>query len=332
MLFSFVVPIYNIEKYVNKCIESLIQQNFSDYEIILVDDGSTDRSGTICDVYQNNCPKIKVIHQNNQGLVKARKTGTLVASGEYIVPVDGDDWVDETLLERLNDILENKKYDLVIFDYYMALQNGKIIPKKNRFAYGEYDGKRIEKTIYPSMIRDEKGKYFQPNVWGKAFRRKTYVECQMMVDDRLRNGEDAALTYAVMTRIQKLYICDAKMYYYRIREDSMLHSKKTAYPWENCEYLHSCMMKIILQDKYNFCAQLDRYFSHALFNYAKSHLSMRNKYRITRKEILEQIGKEKNQYFIHHARFQFMTKDYFANFALRHNLVFLIWLYSRLEK
>ena len=332
MLFSFVVPIYNIEKYVHVCIESLINQKFSDYEIILVDDGSTDRSGAICDKYQGQCSRIKVIHQSNQGLVKARKVGAQLASGDYIVPVDGDDWVDTKLLGKINEILKKKRYDLIEFDYYLALQNGKEIRKRNLFPYGEYDGKGIEKIIFPDMIRNDMGKYFQPNIWGKAFRRQIYQECQMLVDDRLRNGEDAALVYSVMTRIQSLYLCDEPMYYYRRNEDSMLHSKKTAYSWDNCEHLYECMSKEILQDRYDFEEQLNRYFSHALFNIAKSQFGTKRNYGQIRKEILEQLKKDRNMQFIQHATFKILTKDYLANAALKHRLLFLIWLYSRMER
>ena len=94
MLFSVVVPVYNIEQYIRQCIDTLINQSFEDYEIILVDDGSSDASGSICDEYAESHERVKVIHQENGGLVKARKVGAQTASGDYIIPVDGDDWVD----------------------------------------------------------------------------------------------------------------------------------------------------------------------------------------------------------------------------------------------
>ena len=93
MLFSVIVPIYNIEKYIRRCIESVLSQSFADFELILVDDGSPDNSGAICDEYAEKDERIQVIHKENGGLVSARQAGIRVASGDYIFHLDGDDAV-----------------------------------------------------------------------------------------------------------------------------------------------------------------------------------------------------------------------------------------------
>ena len=95
---SVIVPVYNIELYIGQCLESIIRQTYRDIEIIAVDDGSTDRSGRICDLYASKDARIKVIHKENRGLVSARKAGLDASSGAYIANVDGDDWLEKDYL------------------------------------------------------------------------------------------------------------------------------------------------------------------------------------------------------------------------------------------
>lgn len=99
--FSVIVPIYNVEKYLRKCIDSILKQTYRNFELILVDDGSPDECPNICDEYAKNDKRIKVIHKENEGLVAARNTGIKEAVGDYICYVDGDDWISEVLLETV---------------------------------------------------------------------------------------------------------------------------------------------------------------------------------------------------------------------------------------
>ena len=101
MKFSVVVPIYNVEKYLNKCVESILNQTYKDFELILVDDGSPDHCPEICDEYAERDARVRVIHKENEGLVAARNTGIKEAKGEYICYVDGDDWIANNLLETV---------------------------------------------------------------------------------------------------------------------------------------------------------------------------------------------------------------------------------------
>ncbi len=132
MKFSILVPVYNVEKYLEQCVESLLSQTYDgDYEIILVDDGSSDSSGEICDRYAEKSPdKIKVVHKKNQGLISARDVGIKEAKGEYSLFVDSDDFVEKTLLQVVNEEIDsNNNPDMVIysFQYY---DNGKITKRK----------------------------------------------------------------------------------------------------------------------------------------------------------------------------------------------------------
>lgn len=117
---SIIVPVYNVEKYLSQCIESIINQNHKNIEIILVNDGSTDKSGDICDKYSLKDNRIKVIHKKNEGVSIARNTGLKVATGEYIAFVDGDDLVDKDIYTRLINVINNSKYDLVMCRFYRS--------------------------------------------------------------------------------------------------------------------------------------------------------------------------------------------------------------------
>lgn len=113
MLFSVIVPVYNVEKYLDACVQAILNQSFSDYELILVDDGSTDESGRICDEYGNKDNRVVVVHQNNGGLSYARNTGIRAAKGEYLVFVDSDDWIDGDSLEAFSKIIEKTQPEVI---------------------------------------------------------------------------------------------------------------------------------------------------------------------------------------------------------------------------
>lgn len=126
-MISVIVPVYNVEKYLEQCIDSLLSQTYQNFEIILVDDGSTDSSGKICDIYEENNENIKVIHKKNEGLGFARNTGLLYATGEYVTFIDSDDYADKYLLEDLyNGILETD-VDVCIGGFKKVADSGQML-------------------------------------------------------------------------------------------------------------------------------------------------------------------------------------------------------------
>lgn len=125
-LISIIVPVYNVEKYLNKCIDSIINQTYKNIEIILVDDGSTDNSGKICDEYLLRDSRIKVIHKNNGGLSSARNEGINISSGEYIGFVDSDDWVEPNMYEEMYKKILYSNADIVDCGYWKEYENKSI--------------------------------------------------------------------------------------------------------------------------------------------------------------------------------------------------------------
>ena len=159
-MISIIVPIYNIAEYLPQCIESLLHQSFSDLEIILVDDGSTDGSFAICEHYRSQDRRIVVIHKKNGGLVSARKVGIKVARGQYIAYVDGDDWIEPDMYEQMYQKLIQENVDVVMCGRYE--DTGRT--RKAVFHgidEGRYEKKALRKVVYPKMIAG--GAFFE---WG----------------------------------------------------------------------------------------------------------------------------------------------------------------------
>lgn len=221
-LVSIIVPIYRIDRYIGICIESLIHQTYSNLEILLVNDGSDDRSPEICDLYAKKDARIRVIHKRNGGLVSARKAGLEKASGEYIGCVDGDDWLDRDFVERmLADALDNGA-DIVCAGFTRDLFE-ESVAMLNNYPVGVYRGSDLDE-LKKKMLSD--GPFYRLGittyVWNKLFRREIVTEPQMRVNEDISIGEDAAVTYPAIMESSCVCVNDCVSYHYRQREDSML--------------------------------------------------------------------------------------------------------------
>ena len=147
MFFSVIVPIYNVEKYLSRCIDSVLSQTFADFELILVDDGSPDNCPEICDKYAQKDHRIKVVHKENAGLGMARNLGVEVATGDFICFIDSDDFIEEECLNAMYSAAEENKVDLVICDYYKYFENG----QKDHIAIIPFFEKNNSKCSVTSM-------------------------------------------------------------------------------------------------------------------------------------------------------------------------------------
>lgn len=233
---SVIVPVYNVSVYLDQCIHSIIKQSFHDLEIILVDDGSSDGSGEICDRYKAADRRIKVIHKPvNEGLVRARKTGVSAASSDYIGYVDGDDWIEPEMYETLYKLLIENDADVSVcsrYDDSMFFS----VPVKPRIPEGLYDKKEMERSLFPQMIA---GKGFfewglSPAAWDKLYKRSILEPAQMAVDDSLMMGEDAALTFPLMLRAERICVTGRCMYHYRQSDRSMVKTSADSGSGKEC--------------------------------------------------------------------------------------------------
>jgi glycosyltransferase involved in cell wall biosynthesis len=203
---SIIVPAYNVENFLPSCIESIITQTYSNFELIIVNDGSTDSSGDICNSFAKNDDRIKVIHQENKGLVKARQSGLQLASGKYILYIDGDDYVESRFCELL--IKETYNFDAdIVIGGYIRNYRGRMITVNNILPAGRYENGEIEK-IWDKMIFT--GDFFSHGIstysWGKLFKRDILIPIQMAIPSNITIGEDAACVYPFISKSSKLVI------------------------------------------------------------------------------------------------------------------------------
>ena len=149
---SVVVPVYKVEKYLKRCVDSILNQTLNEIEIILVDDGSPDKCGEICDSFEEIDNRIKVVHKSNGGLSSARNAGINVASGEYIGFVDSDDDIDINMYEKMYSAALKHKVDFVMCDYQRILENNNSFNKSLSIDSGFYDKEKIRSDIFPALI------------------------------------------------------------------------------------------------------------------------------------------------------------------------------------
>lgn len=232
IVISIIIPVYNVEKYIEKCLKSIINQIYEPKEIILIDDGSIDRSGKICDEYARKYPYIKVIHKINEGSYKARQAGLDIAKGKYIHFIDADDWIENDLYTCLMKEINND-YDMIVFPYSMNYESLKEIVCMNKFE-GFYNEDEILKKIMPCMIYDKSFFKFgiEPSLWNKIIK-KNLLEYKD-IQEKISIGEDALIFYPTLLNVRSLFFYKEKsLYHYRQNEESITNTYREKYFEQN---------------------------------------------------------------------------------------------------
>lgn len=218
MLLSVLVPVYNVEKYVARCIDSLLSQTYRDIEIVLVDDGSTDKSGYICDVYAKSDTRIKVIHKDNGGLASARCAGLMASTGEYVAFVDSDDYVDSDMFAQLMEpILEDDGVDISLGGHVVNKIDGSIV---NIFSDRTSE---IYYDFIEAMADMFEGKKFIWSLFGKVYKRELFIQDALMANWPSSHGEDTYANSMVFPMAKKMVFVPVYGYHYCMRSDSMMH-------------------------------------------------------------------------------------------------------------
>ena len=229
MFFSILVPAYNVEKYLRNCLESIRRQTFEDYEVLLVDDGSTDATPQICDAYAGMDQRFKVVHKENGGVVSARKAGAERACGEYLVTVDGDDEIEEDLLFEMHRIIIDKQPDLITIGFKVVDENGNFsFERLNDIDAGYYAGETLpefrSKILYDKDRAGFNCGCVTFSTWSKVIRTAIYKECIRRVDERVEKGEDLVAFLYVMQKVESVFSSDYRGYHYRLQPSSMMHT------------------------------------------------------------------------------------------------------------
>lgn len=210
---SVIVPIYNVEAYLERCIESIINQTYRNLEIILVDDGSPDGCGSICDQWEKRDSRIKVIHKENGGLSDARNAGMKIATGNYIAYVDSDDWIDSSMYENMMNVLLKEHSDIVSCGFRkVSVMNTK--GQEQPITFFQYDNK---KDALEALIT-ENG--LQQVVWNKLYKRSLVED---ILFEKGKYNEDEFWSYQVIGRANKITVLKNIYYNYFQREDSIIN-------------------------------------------------------------------------------------------------------------
>lgn len=261
---SVIIPIYNVEQYLRRCVDSVIKQTYQNLEIILVDDGSPDHCASICDEYHNKDKRIRVIHKKNGGLASARNAGLNIADGDYIFFLDSDDWLDPESLGELVSIAEQNDVDFVRFRPMYAgwpgHRDGDLCDFGTEAVLREglYNRQQIKSIIYPRLIATEQltmGVIVA--AWRSLYRRSFLTRNGLLFDETIRYSEDSLFSAVLLTKTNSFYYLDgARYYHYFYNPDSITRSFR-ADRWDSCKRLIAGFEREFLSfDKYDFHDQL----------------------------------------------------------------------------
>ncbi|MGM0777908.1 MAG: glycosyltransferase family 2 protein [Bacillota bacterium] len=278
---SIIVPVYKVEPYLRQCINSILDQTFNDFELILVDDGSPDNCPQICDEYAEKDNRIKVIHKENGGLVSARKIGLKAATGKYIGYVDSDDWIEVDMYNRLCEAAKLHSADIVICDMVKNYQD-KEVKQEQIIKPGLYNKEAMNYYLYPIMLYS--GEFYKfglhPSVSNKIFKRDLIEKNQHRVKEEIKLGEDVACTIPCLLDAEIIYVLDKEyLYHYRQIESSMTNSYDGEFLGKTL-VLYEQLKELVEEksnNKPNLIEQLHYYLSYLVIAAVNNELSEHNK-------------------------------------------------------
>ena len=221
---SIVVPVYNVEQYIDRGLISICNQLASDIEVILVDDGSSDSSGKICDEYADKYSNIYVIHQKNKGLSGARNSGTKVAKGKYVAYVDSDDWLDRQWIEQIMQVIRADAPDIIVFDFSISADGVKPKPVLYRRAEGIITKEQFLQDVAKDVL-------IQSFVWNKIAKRELWLQCPF--NEQVKCLEDYEMICRMIQKAETVYHIAQPLYYYWQREISLVHNHDFNQTWNS---------------------------------------------------------------------------------------------------
>ena len=261
-MISVIVPVYNVEPYLRECIDSILSQTYRDFELILVDDGSPDNCGAICDEYAEKDTRIRVIHQENGGLSAARNAGLDIARGEYVTFVDSDDKVSSRYLECLYKMLINNEADVstcrALFSRSMPV-SADCTPSADCCEL--LPGKVACQQPYLS------GGIIDVTAWGKLYARHLWDDIRFPVG---KIHEDQAVVPILLYKAEKVAASQDKLYFYRIVESSIMHKPFTLKRYDDIDAVDNCIEFFVRRDEYEIAALAHKHRNHLLAVYSIS--------------------------------------------------------------
>lgn len=266
---SIIVPVYKVEAFLHRCVDSILGQTLKDIEVILVDDGSPDNCGRICDEYSMQDDRVKVIHQQNKGLPGARNAGIKVATGSYLGFVDSDDFVEPDMFERLFSAASENNVDFVMCDYYRDTGNT-LTPCSCELGSGRYDTERIRSAVYPQLIMQESVDYGPIlSVWHCIYRTEFLHENKLLFDERVKLSEDCLFSACVCLHAESFfYLKDCYLYHYWYNPNSLSQSYKP-FAWQSFCIMNDEIRSIFSHGDFDFSRQMQLHMLYFTLNILK---------------------------------------------------------------
>ena len=306
---SVIVPIFNAEKFLDKCIKSILNQTFKEFELILVNDGSTDNSLEICNRYMKLDSRVRILNNANQGSIVARRLGINAAKSDYVTFVDADDWINKNTLEVLFNELMLNSSDVIIFNMYKFYDRFSIIKRSNESRYFKeqrvYEGDEIRSKLVSAYFH---GHPFPANVWGKLYKKKYLKDSGKYLKNINFLGDDLYFNLEIFLKVKKVSIIDEKLYYYRAGGNT---SKYMPYLFEDMINGY-CIQKDVIEKYYQDTYQKEKNgisimllntFGTCLYNLflgelTENEIRKKIKYYLNSEELLEVVNNEgANKYF-----------------------------------
>lgn len=244
---SIVVPVYNVERFLVECVESILRQTFTDFEVILVNDGSTDTSGALVDELAQRDSRIRAVHQDNQGLAGARNSGMKVARGTFLGFVDSDDWVSEEMFNILHTAIVETQADFSMCDL-QRVSGHERTPQVSRIRDGFYDRNDIQTELLPAFVMDDElqGPEILA-VWRCLYSREFLEAHDIWFDPIAKYSEDYLFSARVLLHAENLiYRRGSCEYFYRTNPNSISQSVKDD-AWPVYEYLNESLTTLVLE-------------------------------------------------------------------------------------
>lgn len=249
---SIVVPCYNCENTISHTVEHLINQTDSDYEIVMVDDGAEDNTPQLLEDYRKIDPRIRVIHQDNKGLMRAWKNGVIEATGEYILFCDADDYIDDDLIERIKNNIELYQPDLVVYGMIEEYTNAERKKSINKLPEGYYSSDRIKIEILPQLFFDGRmqSELISKSRCNKAFRKELLLKVLDDLPDRISFCEDDLTTFAFVVNSDSIYCLGDYAPYHYVKSAQSMIGRHDPEVFDKIDDVYSEM--ISLSNKYGY--------------------------------------------------------------------------------
>ena len=268
MKFSIIVPIYKVEKYLDKCIESILAQTYTDFELILVDDGSPDNCPKICDDWAQKDSRIVVIHQENAGVSVARNSALKIMKGEYLLFVDGDDYIDKNLLQICYDNFSQKDVDCLIFDAVRVDEKGEKLGEpfyKNSYQRRNYTFS-LEQEKYKFYCNEFWTKY---EIWARCYKTDIIRQNGIYFPKGVVVAEDYLWALQYLMHTTSCYYIDFLGYYYVKRENSAIDKSRSYINAESGGKITWLLYNFFVENELEYClSHFDRFADDVLLELA----------------------------------------------------------------